>query len=85
VDPDGAGPATEFEIEEPNFNLRSLRGNAILRWEFRPGSTLFLVWTHSRSNEETVGDFRLRRDFDALLAAPAENIFLLKLNYWLGL
>jgi hypothetical protein len=85
VDPDGAGPAAEFEIEEPSFNLRSLRGNAILRWEFRPGSTLFLVWTHSRSGDAPVGDLRFRRDFNALFDAPAENIFLVKLNYWLGL
>jgi hypothetical protein len=85
VDPDGAGPAQAFAIEDPTFTLRSLRGNAILRWEFIPGSTLFLVWTHSRSDDAPVGDLRLRRDLGELFDAPAENIFLVKLNYWLGL
>ena len=85
VDPDGVGPAESFDIDDPNFNLRSLRGNAVLRWEFRPGSTLFLVWTQERSNEAPIGDLDFRRDIDALFAADANNIFLVKLNVWLGL
>src|SRR5262249_13534659 len=42
IDPDGAGPASSFTVASPDFTLRSLRGNAVLRWEFRPGSTLFV-------------------------------------------
>ena len=84
VDPDGAGPASAFTIGNPDFNFRSLRGNAVLRWEFSPGSTLFPVWTQSRSTSAEVGDFRLGRDFDAPLDTPADNIFLLQVNYWLG-
>ncbi len=85
VDPDGAGPAESFSFDKPDFNLRSLRGNAVLRWEFRPGSTLFLVWTQSRSDEAPVGDFKFRRDVRALFEADADNIFLLKINYWFQL
>ncbi|NIM51889.1 MAG: hypothetical protein GTN78_05305 [Gemmatimonadales bacterium] len=86
VDPDGpAGPAESFTFDDPDFNFRSLRGNAVLRWEFRPGSTLYLVWTQSRADAATVGDFDFGRDVRALFDAPAENIFLLKINYWLGL
>jgi hypothetical protein len=57
----------------------------VLRWEYRPGSTVFLVWTQSRSSEETVGDFRFRRDRAALFDARPDNVFLVKVNYWLGL
>jgi hypothetical protein len=84
VDPDGAGPASAFTFDNPNFNFRSLRGNAVLRWEYRPGSTLFVVWTQDRSDRQKVGDFRFGRDSDALFDAAPNNIFLVKINYWLG-
>lgn len=58
---------------------------AVVRWEFRPGSTLYLVWTHTRSDREPVGTINLRHDLDALFEARADNIFLVKLSYWIGL
>jgi hypothetical protein len=85
VDPDAGGPAAEFSFADPDFNLRSLRGNAVLRWEYRPGATLFLVWTQDRRDSAPTGDIHFRRDIDALFNAPAEHIFLLKANYRLGL
>src|SRR5206468_1210647 len=70
LDPDGAGPAPVISLNNPDFNLRSLRGNAVLRWEYRPGSTLFLVWTRTSSDfAPLLGDFRLSRDTDALFGA----------------
>lgn len=83
VDPDGAGgPAASHEIDDPNFSLASLRGNAVLRWEYSPGSTLFLVWTQNRSDTETIGSFRAGRALGRLFDATADNILLLKLSYW---
>jgi hypothetical protein len=84
VDPDGPGPAASFTFEDPNFNFRSLRGNAVLRWEYRPGSTLFLVWTQNRSDNDSFGDLRFSRDRRALFNAAANNVFLIKVNYWLS-
>jgi hypothetical protein len=84
VDPDGAGPAAAFQFDQPDFTFRSLRGNAVLRWEYRPGSTLYLVWTQARANQERLGDLQFGRDVDALFGAPAENIFLVKASYWIG-
>jgi len=85
IDPDGGGPAPEMVVSNPDFNLRSLRGNAVLRWEYRPGSTLFLVWTRTGSDFVSgVGDLRFSRDVDALFSAKADNIFLVKLNYWIN-
>jgi Domain of unknown function (DUF5916)/Carbohydrate family 9 binding domain-like len=82
VDPDGSGPVAGQEIDDPNFSLASLRGNAVLRWEYSPGSTLFLVWTQNRSDTETIGTFRTGRALDRLFGATADNIFLVKLSYW---
>ena len=53
VDPDGDGASAPFSLDDPSFAFRSLRGNAVFRWEFRPGSTAYLVWTQTRSDEET--------------------------------
>ncbi len=66
----------------PDFNFRSLRGNAVLRWEYLPGSTLFLVWTHGRQTEDDVGTFRLGYSMDQLMGAPAENMFMVKISYY---
>jgi hypothetical protein len=85
IDPDGAGPAASFVIGNPDFNYRSLRGNAVVRWEFRPGSTLFLVWTQSREDMAPVGDFEMRRDLRGLVGTRPTNILLVKMSYWLGL
>jgi hypothetical protein len=85
VDPDGGGPAAPFRLADPDFNFRSLRGNAVLRWEFRPGSTLYFAWTQARSDEESIGTMRLGHDLDALLSAKADHIFLVKLSYWIEL
>jgi hypothetical protein len=82
VDPDAAGPADPHEIDDPNFSLASLRGNAVLRWEYSAGSTLFLVWTQNRSDSESIGTFRTGHALDRLFGAAADNIFLIKVSYW---
>ena len=86
IDPDGAGPANGFVIAPRDFTFRSLRGNAVLRWEYRPGSTLFVVWTRSsRLPSLTRGQIDFSEDAGAIFRGPSENIFLIKVNYWLGL
>ena len=93
VDPDGGGPAPAFEVDDGDFSHRSLIGNAVLRWEWRPGSTLFLVWQQRRVNRVTgqaagapgwVGNFDLGRDAGDMFDASADNILMVKVNYWLN-
>ena len=69
----------------PDFNLRSLRGSAVVRWEFRPGSALYVAWNENRADQEPFGDFRLRRDLRAIPNAPSHDVFLVKVSYWLPL
>ncbi len=85
LDPDRNANTPPLTFSNPDFNFRSLRGNAVMRWEYRPGSTIFLVWTQSRTSSESVGDFRFSRDRAALFEAKPNNVFLVKVNYWLGL
>ena len=66
----------------PDFNFKSLRGNAVLRWEYMPGSTLYFVWTQSRSDFENIGDFGFGNSMGRLMRAPGENIFMVKATYW---
>jgi hypothetical protein len=83
IDPDADGAASSFEFRDPDFTLRSLRGNAVFRWEYVPGSTLFVVWTQDRASETATGDFDLGRDRRALFTSPARHVLLMKVNYWL--
>ena len=75
----------DFSFGERDFNVRSLRVNAVMRWEYRPGSTLFLVWQQGREDEAITGAASLGRDLRALWRAPSENRFIVKLTYWFGL
>jgi len=81
IDPDGPGPAEPFSFMSPDFNLKSLRGTIVLRWEYLPGSTLFFVWTQNRADYTHPGDLALGRDLKALFSAPGDNIFVVKVSY----
>jgi hypothetical protein len=84
VDLDEDGIA-DYSFGDRDFNIRSLVGNAVLRWEYLPGSTIFLVWQRRQAGSVQVGDFDFRRDLDALLAAESDDRFMIKVNYWLGM
>ncbi len=84
IDPDGAGPAAPFRLPVPDFNIKSLRVNAVARWEFRPGSTVYLVWTKREENRAHPGDFSFGRDLRDLLRSPADDVFMVKVAWWLG-
>jgi hypothetical protein len=68
-----------------DFNIRSFRTTNVLRWEYRPGSQLFLVWQQGKSDFQEFGDFRFGRDFNGVFSAPSRNVFLIKFSYWLNM
>mgnify|MGYP000849583683 FL=1 len=82
VDPDGAGAAEKFTFGNPNFNFKSLRGNAVLRWEVMPGSVFYFVWSHEQADYANAGDFQLKRDFKDLIKADGNDVFMVKFSYW---
>ena len=84
IDPDGAGAAESFALGDPTFNTRSLRGNAVVRWQYRPGSALFFVWQQQRSDFEPTGDFRAGHDVESIFQTRPTNVFLVKATWWLG-
>jgi hypothetical protein len=69
----------------PDFNYRSFRTTNVVRWEYRPGSTLFVVWQQGRERRIDRGTFDFNRDFGAVFDAPARNVFLIKWSYWLNI
>jgi len=74
-----------YEIDNPDFNFREFRSNLVARWEYRPGSTLYLVWTHGRSAWESITGDSFSHNVNSLFDYQSDNVFLLKWNYWFSL
>jgi len=89
VDLNGDG-SRDVGLWNPSFQTKSIRSNAVVRWEYLPGSTFFLVWSHGRSDYAQDGAFDLSRELSwmATMGAgsgrPSTNILQFKLTYWLG-
>ena len=74
----------DHSTSDRDFNIRSVRGNAVFRWQYRPGSEIFLVWQHSRRDTQDFGDLDFGRDIGGLFSAPSENVFIFKLSHYLS-
>jgi hypothetical protein len=83
VDDDEDG-IIDYRITNPDFNFMAFQSNLVLRWEYKPGSTFYLVWTHSRSGSTTNGEFNFSNDLKELFDIYPDNVFLVKFNYWLS-
>ncbi len=87
--PDGSLAVTDgtdsFTVPNKDFNLRSFRSTAVVRWEWRPGSTLYVVWQQARSRQLDVGTRSGIEDLFGSFATAGDNFFAVKLSYWLGL
>jgi hypothetical protein len=84
IDVDGNGQP-DVDLGNPNFTALSFRSNAVLRWEYRAGSTLFLVWQHNRAETLPIGQFDVGSGARNLANAAGANTLLVKLSYWLNL
>jgi hypothetical protein len=78
------GDATQESFGDPDFNVRQFRSNAVLRWEYRPGSTLYVVWSQGRDDSPDAGAFDLSRDMRGLFDTHPTNVLMVKVSYWLG-
>ena len=75
----------DFSLGNPNFNFRQFRSNLVVRWEYQPGSTLYLVWSQGRTGFTNNGRFDYFGDVEELFNVYPENVFLIKLNHWFSL
>ena len=74
----------EITVARPDFNFRQLRSTVVLRWEYRPGSNVFAIWSHGQTSSAD-SRYMLGHDLAALGRAPSEDIVMIKVNYWIGL
>ena len=74
----------DIAIGRPDFTTLSLVGNAVVRWEYRPGSALFFVWQQRRAGFEQTPGFSPGRDLGGIFQERPENVFAIKASYWLG-
>jgi hypothetical protein len=84
---DGRYAPYAYDLEangDPNFNVKSFRTTNVLRWEYKPGSTLFVVWQQARENDLVPGGFQFGRDVHDIFGVAPKNVFLVKLAYWLN-
>lgn len=71
----------EYSFGFPQYKFLEFRSNLVVRWEYLPGSTLFLVWNQGRSNSPTYEKFQLTQDVNDMIDIRPHNIFLLKFTY----
>ena len=74
--------AARFTLSNRDFNVRSFQSNVVLRWEWRAGSTMYVVWQQNREARDTVGTPVGVRDAFRSIAAPGSNILLVKTSFW---
>lgn len=76
---------SDYSFSSPDFNFRQFRSNLVIRWEYSPGSTLFLVWSQGRTSSSTDGSFAYSKDMKELFGIEPHNVFLVKFSYWFSL
>lgn len=74
-----------YEFNNPDFNRRELNSNLVLRWEYKPGSIFYLVWSHNKGNGDAPYATGFSTSVRTLLDADANNIFMFKLNYYFSI
>ncbi len=75
-----------FAFGRPDFNFTELRSTVVMRWEYRPGSSVFAIWSHGQTAFGDDGRFQLRGNLETLdPRTRGEDVVLVKLNYWIGL
>ena len=77
--------SVDYYVGYPDFNFKEFKSNLVARWEYRPGSVVYLVWSQGKSAVHGYGDFDFTRDFNDLYQVYPHNVFLIKFSYRFGL
>lgn len=75
----------DHSFGNPDFNFRQFRSNLVVRWEYSPGSTLYLVWSQGRTSSDSNGMFSYGSDMKDLFKMVPHNVFLVKFSYWFSI
>ena len=73
-----------YQFDNPDFNVKEFLSNLVFRWEYRPGSYLYMVWSQTRSGYDPWGSFHFGEDFGDMWDIHPTNVVLLKLSYRIG-
>lgn len=74
-----------YAFKDPNFSFNEFRSNLVARWEYLPGSTVYIVWEHNQSRNDMVYQPGWGNNLDRMFGLPATNTFMMKINYWFSL
>jgi hypothetical protein len=74
-------PDYKYPIENPDFHIKEFKSNFVARWEFKPGSTLYFVWSQGRSRDNPTGEFDIKQDINDMFDIHPHDIFLIKFSY----
>ena len=73
-----------YNFDQPDFNVKEFLSNMVVRWEYKPGSTIYLVWSQNRNNSVQNGNFNIADDMRDLFDHKPYNVFLLKASFRIG-
>ncbi len=79
-----SGSDLNYNIENPDFNIKEFLSNLVFRWEYRPGSFLYLVWSQTRSGYDSYGMFQFEEDFTGIWDIHPRDAIMLKVSYRIG-
>jgi hypothetical protein len=80
-----SGGQAEYSFKNPDFNFHEFRSNFVIRWEYRPGSQIYLVWSQDRSSFVNPASKSIGEAFRNISNIYPDNIFLIKFNYWFSI
>jgi len=79
-----SGSGLNYHFGNPDFNIKEFLSNMVFRWEYRPGSFLYLVWSQNRSAFDSYGIFEFEDDFRDIWKIHPKNVLMLKVSYRIG-
>jgi hypothetical protein len=74
-----------YTFQNPDFSFREFRSNLVARWEYRPGSTIYLVWENNQRSRDNVYYSSLSENLGDLFGGAPTNVFMVKMSFWLGM
>ena len=81
---EASGSGATYSFANPDFSFRQFRSNLVARWEYTPGSSLYVVWSQGRTSDASAWDGSLQSNWNDLWQTPSDNVFLVKISYWLS-